>query len=144
MVSPKERMKYWRDFRETLPGLDTREQIRRTIDCWYSWPIQDRYLDMDDAENWPTPWELINDASICYLGRLYLLIETLHLSDPTNWTRDRFRFLYIKDDSASEMYPVVIIDNEYVIRSDVYEIQSYGVNIKESTILVNFTKVLYN
>ena len=51
-----------------------------TINNWWFWvPIQARYLDWDQHDKWPDPWQLLNDNAYCDIARPLGIMYTIML-----------------------------------------------------------------
>jgi hypothetical protein len=80
-----ERIAHWRAFRLTLGGKSLEQAVQATADFWQNCPHKPYYLDPNDAENWPTAWELITENYYCdlakALGMLYTIAYSRHGHD---------------------------------------------------------------
>ena len=81
-LSAEDRLRSWRDFRKTLNTLPLEDALRATIDFWHGCPFAPYYLDPEQPEKWPSPWELISENYYCdiakSLGILYTIKFTQH------------------------------------------------------------------
>ena len=87
----------WREWRLMLDSLTWDECKDEVAKQWNLVPRVNHYLVIDDIDNWPTPWELINDDIYCdlsvALGMFYTFVLTSHLSGADA----RLKILKIKD-----------------------------------------------
>ena len=104
------RLREWFKLKESLAGQDISTVCVEVDKFWQRVPISTYYLHPDDIEQWPNPWELINDNNYCLYGRALGMVYTLLL-------------LGIKDidfvdaiDDNSENVVLVLVDNaKYVL-----------------------------
>ena len=104
------RLREWFKLKETLVGQDLSTICIEVDRFWQRVPISTYYLHPDDIDDWPNPWELINDNNYCYYARALGMVYTLLL-------------LGIKDidfvdaiDDNSENVVLVLVDNaKYVL-----------------------------
>jgi hypothetical protein len=81
-LTANERIVHWRDFRKSLDHLPLEEAIKKVAEFWQGCPFVPYYLDPDNPDQWPTPWELISENYYCdlakALGMLYTIYFTAH------------------------------------------------------------------
>jgi hypothetical protein len=77
-----ERIARWREFRKSLDNLPFDQALTAVAEFWHGCPFNPYYLDPDDAEKWPSPWDLISENYYCdlakALGMLYTIYFTCH------------------------------------------------------------------
>lgn len=73
------RLKVWADFRDKISTEPLEVQVVEVDKFWQQAPIITHYLHPCDVEDWPDPWELINDNNYCYYGRALGMVYTLLL-----------------------------------------------------------------
>jgi hypothetical protein len=74
------RLRSWRDFRSSLNSLPADIAIQKTADLWASAPFVPYYLDSDEPDVWPDPWQLITENYYCDLAKCLGIIYTLALT----------------------------------------------------------------
>jgi hypothetical protein len=78
------RLRDWRNFRESLTNKDTKDICIETDKYWQNSPIMNHYLHPVDIDNWPDPWQLLYYNLYCpyaiALGMIYTLVM-LGISD---------------------------------------------------------------
>lgn len=123
LLPPRERVRDWRDFRQTFDSAQTdQEQMIRTLEYWRSYPVVTRYLDVDFPETWPTPWELLSEGQLCEAGICLMMHQTLILSDE-RWNPERVEMIYVDDSKNSDQYMAVVVDDQYVLNYSTSEIK---------------------
>jgi hypothetical protein len=78
---PSERLRYWHDFRKKISKLTKEDALKETHHLWCYAPFVSHYLTTDHIENWPNPWELINDNYYCDLAKALAMVYTLYLTE---------------------------------------------------------------
>lgn len=71
------RLRDWRNFRESLTNKDTKDICIETDKYWQNSPIMNHYLHPVDIDNWPDPWQLLDDNLYCPYARALGMIYTL-------------------------------------------------------------------
>lgn len=81
-LSCRDRILSWRNWRKSLDELSWHECLNEVAKSWNRVPQINHYLTPDQVNQWPNPWELINDNIYCdlsiALGMFYSLILTKH------------------------------------------------------------------
>jgi hypothetical protein len=115
LLSPEERLRHWRDFRNTLEPLSGQEQLQKVISYWAKCPIHaTMILDPYDPRGWMTPWEILNYGQFCRNTISYMMEQTLLLMANGHWN-DRTALKLLKDDYLSDIILAVIIDDKIVL-----------------------------
>ena len=82
-----ERLHSWSNLRRQCLTLDTETALHTINNWWFDSPWTPYHLHWDDRENWPDPWQLLDDNIYCGLARglgiMYtiLLLEREDLQD---------------------------------------------------------------
>jgi len=71
------RLRDWHNFRESLTNKDTKDICIETDKYWQQSPIMNHYLHPVDINNWPDPWQLLDDNLYCPYARALGMIYTL-------------------------------------------------------------------
>ena len=77
---PEDRIIAWREFRQTITD-NSKPTLETIVTFWSGVPVGTRVLEWDRPDNWPTPWEAINDNAFCDDMRAYMTYQTLLLSN---------------------------------------------------------------
>lgn len=104
------RLKTWYDLRNKLRHLPIQNQCIEIDKFWQKVPTQSYYLHRDFIDEWPSPWELLNDNVYCYYARALGMIYTLLLLDTKN-----IELVEAKDDNNNEVVLVLVDDAKYVL-----------------------------
>jgi hypothetical protein len=86
-ISCRDRILKWREWRNSLALLTLDECLKEVAVAWAKAPLVNHYLTPDDINEWPDPWQLINDNIYCdlsiALGMFYsiTLCDNPHISD---------------------------------------------------------------
>ena len=83
-INCRDRILKWREWRNTLSDLSLNDCLQEIAITWAKAPIVNHYLTPDNIEEWPNPWNLINDNIYCDLSITLGMFYTLILSDNKN------------------------------------------------------------
>jgi hypothetical protein len=109
---PSERLRYWHDFRKKISKLERDDAIKETHHLWCYAPYVAHYLTTDQINNWPDPWELINDNYYCDLAKALAMSYTLYLTDHVIEATIQI----YEDKISKDQYNLVFIDGgKYVL-----------------------------
>lgn len=108
-LSFKERLQEWYDLRENIKHLPIDQQCIQADNWWQKTPLVNRYLHAHFIEEWPMPWDLLNDNEYCPYARALGMIYTLHLVNVTN-----IKLYEAKDQDGIDIVLVIVNDN-YVL-----------------------------
>lgn len=109
---PSERLRYWHDFRKKISEQSKEDAINETHHLWCYAPFVSHYLTTDHIENWPNPWELINDNYYCDLAKALGMMYTLYLTDHVIESNIKI----YKDKNTNDNYNLVFVDGgKYVL-----------------------------
>lgn len=77
-----ERIARWREFRKKLDTLNLNEAALEVANFWTGCPFTPYYLDIEQPDEWPDPWTLIEENFYCdiaiAMGMLYTIKFTAH------------------------------------------------------------------
>ena len=71
------RLRSWANLRESLTNTDIENICIVTDQYWQQSPIMNHYLHPVDIDNWPDPWQLLDDNLYCPYARALGMIYTL-------------------------------------------------------------------
>lgn len=135
LLPPKERIKHWKKFRDTLNSQQSDEtQLLLVQEYWHQYPYIERLLDPYDKSGWPTPWEILYSGDICKISIAYLMQQTLLMSD-NRWNSDRIKLVYIRDVELSADIMVVVVDAKYVLNYSLHELTEFDKLLSKCDIL---------
>lgn len=104
------RLKSWYDLRKSLENKDI-ATVCLEIDKWWQYaPLVNRHLHHQDVENWPGPWDLLNDNTYCQISRGLGMVYTLLLLGIKD-----IDFCLAKDDNSEEFALVMVDRAKYVL-----------------------------
>lgn len=139
ILSPNERIRYWRELRDSLPGKTFYEQSNLVSKFWWQAPIQTFAIDYDKPENWPNPWEMIYLNGFDSSARGVMMAETFLLAYGDDFA-DNIELLYIKDYVEEDMIMIVSV-NGYVINHEYNSVKTLDDLSGRYTILGAYDKV---
>lgn len=73
------RLRSWANLRESLTNTDIENICIVTDQYWQQSPIMNHYLHPVDIDNWPDPWQLLDDNLYCPYARALGMIYTLSM-----------------------------------------------------------------
>lgn len=104
------RLRAWHDLREALKEADL-QTICVEVDKFWQWaPLSAHYLHPSEVDQWPSPWELINDNTYCIYGKALGIIYTLMLLGVN--TIDLVEAI---SDNNEDMVLVFVDDAKYIL-----------------------------
>jgi hypothetical protein len=120
-VQPGLRLGLWKRFREELDLLPFDQAVLKVSEFWVRCPYIPYYLDYDQAQLWPDPWELINENIYCDLAKALGIVYTLHL---TKYKSLLFPELQIYFDPNTRYYYHIayLCDGKYVLNLIEHEV----------------------
>jgi hypothetical protein len=115
LLSPDERLANWRDFRKSIIDFSDEEKFQAVVDYWSHAPLQNIAYDIEDIENFPTPWEMVHAGEWCRNSIAVGMEFTLRLA---GIDASRLELRMIIDPTISDMMLTVFIDNKYILNYD--------------------------
>jgi len=105
----KDKLQEWSNLRENMKSVSVEQQCILTDNWWQKAPLVNHYLHPNCIEEWPNPWELINDNEYCFYARALGMAYTLYLSDTKNIE------MYEATDQENTELALIIVDNTYIL-----------------------------
>ncbi len=106
--SAEERIEKWREFRESLNGLDDEELLNNVAQFFATVPLGARCIDFYTPDSWPTPWELLYHKLYCPSSISLLIYHTLCIA----LGNDRVQIVLA--DTGTDRLLVPIVDKKYI------------------------------
>lgn len=98
-ISCRDRILKWREWRNSLEPLTLDECLKEVAVTWAKAPLVNHYLIPDDINEWPDPWQMINDNIYCDLGIALGMFYSLTLCNNPH-IRDNIRIEIYKIDDG--------------------------------------------
>jgi hypothetical protein len=119
LLHPQQLRQYWKDMRKSFNAADGIEtQLKTVSDFWNKAPTSRPYLDCLDTGTWPDAWLLIEskllDHNTLGLGMFY----TLLLSESKQWTADRLKLVWLRNQTESWERLVCVVDDRWLLNYD--------------------------
>ena len=128
--SAEERIEKWREFRESLDGLQEEELLNNVAQFFATVPLGARCIDYYTPESWPTPWELLYHKLYCASSISLLIYHTLCIALGRN------RVQIVLADTGTDCLLLPIVDKKYIFN---YELGKVNKTSDHSlTIIDNF------
>ena len=106
--SAEERIEKWREFRESLNGLNDEELLNNVAQFFATVPLGARCIDFYTPESWPTPWELLYHKLYCSSSISLLIYHTLCIA----LGKDRVQIVLA--DTGTDRLLMPIVDKKYI------------------------------
>ncbi len=79
-LNTRERLSLWKSFRRDISLVNLDDAISQVVIFWQRCPFAPFYLDYEDHNRWPDPWQLIEENCYCDLAKCLGIVYTLYLS----------------------------------------------------------------
>lgn len=103
------RLSEWANLKEQLKDKKLLDVCIMVDKFWQQTPISNYYLHRIEINNWPSPWDLLNDNQYCFYARALGMIYTLYLVNVTN-----VKLYEAKDQDGIDVV-LVLVDDNYVL-----------------------------
>lgn len=104
------RLRAWHQLKETLQDADLQTTCVEVDRFWQQCPMSNHYLHPADIEDWPNPWNLLNDNNYCEYARALGMLYTLMLLGVKD-----IDFVDGIDDNANEVVLVLVDNAKYIM-----------------------------
>lgn len=108
-----QRLNEWKRFRTSLNDLDLSSAVSATAHLWSYAPFVGHYLDPAKPEDWPDPWQLLDENYYCDLAKALGMLYTISLSKHGENTDLELQIVTDKNNNYSHL--VYIDQGKYVI-----------------------------
>lgn len=103
------RLREWHSLKDSLSEVDISTTCVTVDQFWQQCPLVNHYLHPADMEDWPNPWQLLNDNTYCIYARGLGMYYTLVMLGIKNI--DFCNGLYDNNENAL----LVVVDDRYVL-----------------------------
>lgn len=111
-LRPDERLRFWREFRESIDQKSLDQAIEDVNHLWSYAPMVNHYLTTDQIDEWPNPWELLYENHYCDLAKSLGIVYTLYLTK----FKPNIEIRIYNEPSTKEQYNLVYVDDgKYVL-----------------------------
>lgn len=124
--SAEERIEKWREFRESLNGLNDEELLNNVAQFFATVPLGARCIDYYTPESWPTPWELLYHKLYCSSSISLLIYHTLCIALGSD------RVDIILADTGTDRLLMPVVDEKYILNYELGKVNK----IKDHTITI--------
>jgi hypothetical protein len=121
------RLVSWYDLRKSLEDADIKTKCLEIDKWWQSAPQINHYLHPHEIDDWPSPWELINDNSYCAVARGLGMVYTLLVLGVED-----VDFCIATDDNSEDCVLVLVDHAKYVL--NYYPDSVLNINLQEFNI----------
>lgn len=109
--SPSKRLALWRSFRKSLDTDNTKEVCRTVIRWWETAPLVSISIDPVNAEQWPTPWEMLHQGNFCEDSLALGMSYTIYYAN-SNIDNE---LIYVTCHERSFQKLCVLVDNKHLL-----------------------------
>jgi hypothetical protein len=124
-----QRLNAWNQLRTQASTMSTDTVLAEINQWWFRAPWTAYHLHWDDRQNWPDPWQLLDDNIYCSLARALGIMYTIVLLD----REDIHDAKLIEFDSDNL---VLVSNRKYILNWDPTEIVNINPGIEKSSKLV--------
>lgn len=112
------RLKAWHQLKEDLAQADLETICVKVDKFWQQCPMSAHYLHLADVDDWPNPWNLLNDNNYCYyargLGMVYTLmllgIKDIDFVEATDVRGDNVVLILVNNQYTMNYYPDSVLN----------------------------------
>ena len=123
-VTFADRLESWTALRNQAADLPAESGLQKINSWWFNAPWQPYYLHWDDQQDWPDPWQLLNDNYYCDVARGLGILYTITLLDRADLASAE---LVLTDDG----YNLVLMDQtKYILNWDRNTIVNTNLEVK--------------
>jgi len=113
-TQPGLRLSLWKKFREELDLLPLDQAIYKANDFWIKCPFIPFYLEQDNLDLWPDPWQLIIENTYCDLAKALGIVYTLHLTKHSSLLFPELR-IYFNPNTRHYYHIAYLCRGKYVL-----------------------------
>jgi hypothetical protein len=110
----EKRLQVWREFRSRLDLVDLPTALDQIAEMWNQAPFRPYYLDWNDADNWPDPWQLIIENSYCDIAKCLGIVYTMALTKYRDLIDLEMRH-YVSTETGYEYNLAWIQEGKYIL-----------------------------
>jgi hypothetical protein len=113
-LSVSDRLTYWKKLRQQLDSYDLDSAVRVVNDIWSQCPFIPYYLDADQPQLWPDPWQLVTENYYCDIAKSLGILYTLHLTKHKDQLTPELR-VYFNPATRYYYHIAYLCDGKYVL-----------------------------
>jgi len=113
-LSISERLSRWKSLRKNISKLDIFDACALTSKFWNNVPFVPYYLQLENPETWPDPWQLLVENYFCDIAKCLGIIYTLYLSDHSKELFPELR-VYFDTESKYTYHIAYFCHGKYVL-----------------------------
>lgn len=145
LLTPNEKLREWKDFRDNISKIDNIEQqLIETQHYWDMHPQVFRSIDLDQPQDWLSPWDMVFNDICCPLSKPYLMEQTLILTNLEHFTPEMFRLMYIENKSIPDAFMVLVYDNKYVLNYEHGQLINFDIINDTCVIIQEYTTSIHH
>lgn len=111
----------WKEFRQSLDITNTYEVCETVLNWWESAPLINISIDPVNADQWPTPWEMLHQGDFCESSLALGMSYTIYYANPK--IRNELIFVTCRDKGLQKL--CALIDNQYLLNFERSSISTF-------------------
>ena len=119
LMQPRELLSQWKMVRNQLRELPEKEQLLSVVSFWIKAPLKKMAYDPETLDDYPSPWDMMNENDWCQNSVAVGMDFTLRLG---GWSADRLQIKMIRDYDLSIQRLVLVVDGKYFLNYEYGEI----------------------
>ena len=116
--TPEERIEKWRNFRESLDGLQEEELLNNVAEFFSAVHIGARSIDYYTPESWPNPWELLYHKLFCTSSISLLIYHTLFVA----LGKDRVEIVLVE--TPDDRFLLPLVDKKHIFNYELGKVNN--------------------
>lgn len=109
-----DRLASWKKLRNAIDDMDLTNAISLTNTAWEKCPFTPFYLDPENPNEWPDPWQLLTENYYCDLAKTLGMLYTLHLTTHKDQLFPELR-IYFNPTTGYYYHVVWLCQGKYVL-----------------------------
>lgn len=105
----EQRLNSWHELRTIAASAEPLQSLQLINDWWHCSPWTPYYLHWDDIDDWPNPWQLLEDNIYCPVAKSLGILYTITIIDHSE-LQDAALVLAESGDSL-----VLVKDSQYIL-----------------------------
>jgi hypothetical protein len=131
LMAPRELLSQWKLIRTELKDKTELEQLQTVLDFWNKAPLATMAYDPEALDEYPTPWDMMNENDWCQNSIAVGMDFTLRLG---GWMQDRLEIHMIRDYDLSIQKLVVVVDGKYLLNYEYGCVTSLPITTKHDVL----------
>lgn len=106
-----QRLTAWKEFRDTLEQSE--QPLQEVVNLWNRAPFVSNYLNPDQPENWPNPWDLVLNSDLDSLAISLGMLYTIKLTQRFTDSKCEIHTIASEDEKTQSYF--LVVDEQHVL-----------------------------